>query len=67
MHAAALLERNPFRSSERIDALTLLAEIAVEQGDDRSAYGYVADALEANCDDLRLTNLAGTTVAQRSC
>ena len=60
IQSASLLYRDRLRSAELVDALTLLAEVAVEQDDLRSAYDFVCMALEDNCDNLRLTNLAGT-------
>ena len=59
MQSAVLLDRDPQRSAELVSTLILLAEVAMEQDDLRSAYDFVCMALEVTCDDLRLTNFAG--------
>ena len=60
IRSAVLLDRDPARAPELVEALTLLAEAAVEQDDLRSAYDFVCMALEVHCDDVGLTNLAGS-------
>ena len=62
IQAAVLLDRESLRSPKLVDALILLAEVAMEQDDLRSAYDFACMALEVDCDDLRLTNLAGNWV-----